>query len=206
VLFLTTGAHRDWVETLENGAAVEVRRGSNAAILGGLDARLSIDDVARDARGLVNTALDLMAVRSLGGYSLTDATSPTITWALRGATTMRTTSDLHMTFGLSVGGRAKPPPSAWHPSMRYFRLSQTTTDLFDAFRNLYLASVFHEGGRRVGRERSAPVLVISSRKGILYRSCWTQRTARLRLAVGIASGVRRTDMVQSRSRWAEMLW
>ena len=51
VLFLTTGAHRDWVETLENGAAVEVRRGSNAAILGGLDARLSIDDVARDVRG-----------------------------------------------------------------------------------------------------------------------------------------------------------
>lgn len=78
VLFLTTGAHRDWVETLDNGAAVEVRRGSNAAILGGLDARLSIDDVARDVRGLVNTALDLMAVRSLGGYSLTDATSLTI--------------------------------------------------------------------------------------------------------------------------------
>jgi len=127
VLFLTTGAHRDWVETLQNGAAVEVRQGSNAAILGGLDARLTIDDVARDARGLVNTALDLMAVRSLGGYSLTDATSPTITWALHGATTMRTTSDLHMTFGLSVGGPAKPPPSAWHPSMRYFRLSQTQT-------------------------------------------------------------------------------
>lgn len=34
-----------------------------------------------------------------------------------------------------------PPlsPPEWHPSFRYFRLSQTTDDLSDAFRNLYLA-------------------------------------------------------------------
>jgi hypothetical protein len=30
------------------------------------------------------------------------------------------------------------PPVVWHPSFRYFRLSQTTTDLLDAYRNLYL--------------------------------------------------------------------
>jgi hypothetical protein len=34
-----------------------------------------------------------------------------------------------------------PPevPMAWHESLRYFRLSQTTSDLFDAYRNAYLA-------------------------------------------------------------------
>lgn len=32
-----------------------------------------------------------------------------------------------------------PPPPAWHESFRYFRLSQTTDDLFDAYRNAYLA-------------------------------------------------------------------
>ncbi len=31
------------------------------------------------------------------------------------------------------------PPLAWHESLRYFRLSQTTDDLFDAYRNAYLA-------------------------------------------------------------------
>jgi len=31
------------------------------------------------------------------------------------------------------------PPPTWHPSMRYFRRSQVTTDLYDAFRNVYLA-------------------------------------------------------------------
>jgi hypothetical protein len=31
------------------------------------------------------------------------------------------------------------PPIVWHESFRYFRLSQTTDDLFDAYRNAYLA-------------------------------------------------------------------
>jgi hypothetical protein len=139
VLFLTAEARRDWVESLGDGVTAEVREGSGAAVLGGFGAATTLDEVARNARGLVNLALDLMAVRSLGTYSLTDGTSPTITWAGGGATTMRTTSDLHMTFGGTAGGPPNPPPGVWHPSMRYFRLSQTTTDLFDAFRNLYLA-------------------------------------------------------------------
>lgn len=31
------------------------------------------------------------------------------------------------------------PPAVWHESLRYFRLAQVTDDLFDAYRNLYLA-------------------------------------------------------------------
>lgn len=123
---------------LGGGVTVEVRRGRTAVVLRGLAAVLTMDEVARDARELVNQALDLMAVRSLGTFSLTDGTSPAITWAGQGATTLRTTGDLHGTFGASFGGPPVPPPAAWHPSLRYFRLSQTTTDLFDAFRNLYL--------------------------------------------------------------------
>jgi len=33
----------------------------------------------------------------------------------------------------------KPPKVPWHESYRFFRLSQTTSDLFDAYRNAYLA-------------------------------------------------------------------
>jgi len=32
-----------------------------------------------------------------------------------------------------------PPPAEWHPSFRFFRIAQATTDLVDAFRNCYLA-------------------------------------------------------------------
>ena len=32
-----------------------------------------------------------------------------------------------------------PPPVQYHPALRYYRLSQFTDDLFDAFRNAYLA-------------------------------------------------------------------
>jgi hypothetical protein len=42
-----------------------------------------------------------------------------------------------------TSGRVVPPtpqsPLSWHESFRYFRLSQTTDDLFDAYRNAYLA-------------------------------------------------------------------
>jgi hypothetical protein len=34
---------------------------------------------------------------------------------------------------------AAPPLVPWHESFRYFRLSQTTEDLFDAYRNAFLA-------------------------------------------------------------------
>jgi hypothetical protein len=35
--------------------------------------------------------------------------------------------------------QAVQPDAGWHESFRYFRLSQTTDDLFDAYRNAYLA-------------------------------------------------------------------
>lgn len=42
-----------------------------------------------------------------------------------------------------ASGNLVPSPPApsptWHESMRYFRMSQTTDDLFDAFRNIYLS-------------------------------------------------------------------
>jgi hypothetical protein len=39
----------------------------------------------------------------------------------------------------NVVPHSAPPPVVWHESFRYFRLSQTSDDLFDAYRNAYLA-------------------------------------------------------------------
>jgi hypothetical protein len=140
VLFLTTPARREWVEQLPDGVTVVTADDSTAVIVRGLDSNLGIDGTTDAARRVTNEALDLMAVRSLGTYTLTDLTSPTVVWALRGGLVrMRTSSDVHATFSSTVGGPPSPAPTRWHASMRYFRLSQTTSDLFDAFRNLYLA-------------------------------------------------------------------
>lgn len=53
---------------------------------------------------------------------------------------------------------AAPPLIAWHESFRYFRLSQTTEDLFDAYRNAYLAleSVLSDIAPRPHNARGKP--------------------------------------------------
>lgn len=52
-------------------------------------------------------------------------------------------SQWNMTATLSVGGNPSipPPPQSvpYHPSLRFYRLSQLSEDLFDAYRNAYLA-------------------------------------------------------------------
>lgn len=35
--------------------------------------------------------------------------------------------------------QSAPPPKVWHESLRYYRVSEASTDLYDSFRNLYLA-------------------------------------------------------------------
>src|SRR6266545_3454599 len=68
-----------------------------------------------------------------------------------------------------------PPPPTWHESFRYFRLSQTTDDLFDSYRNLYLAleSIL---------DRMAPQIVNSSGKAGEREGQWFKR------ALGVAHG------------------
>lgn len=35
--------------------------------------------------------------------------------------------------------QSAPPPKVWHESLRYYHVSESSTDLYDSFRNLYLA-------------------------------------------------------------------
>lgn len=39
----------------------------------------------------------------------------------------------------NVVTRPPAPPKAWHESLRYYRVSESTRDLYDSFRNVYLA-------------------------------------------------------------------
>lgn len=81
-----------------------------------------------------------MAVRSIGSFALCGRGLPFAVWAPSpGLPVLRIVSEVHTTFSGTVGGPPHPPCAAWHESMRFFRVSQTTDNRFDAFRNLYLA-------------------------------------------------------------------
>jgi len=90
---------------------------------------------------------------SIGAHVLRDRSHPHLVWAnFNPGAVLRIVTETEMTFGASAtvgaatpvsgstpaGGTVTPRRSIWHESLRYFRMSQATTDLFDAFRNLYL--------------------------------------------------------------------
>lgn len=96
--------------------------------------------------------LDLLAIARAADLNIRDADTEHISWWVEsGDQVLRTTHVI--THDVSIGrvtvtitgpdGQPIPqpqrPPPVWHRSLRYFRLSQTTDDLFDSYRNLYLA-------------------------------------------------------------------
>jgi hypothetical protein len=95
-------------------------------------------------------ALDLLAMSREANLSIRDAETEHLTWWPESGQVLRITFHTMFSLGFSAkvevrdaNGRAVPPPTppslVWHDSARYFRRSQTTDDLFDSFRNLYLA-------------------------------------------------------------------
>jgi hypothetical protein len=168
VILLGRQPSRDWLEHLPEGIEVRIASNSRAIIVAGMDPCCSMDEVSTAIRDYANKALDLMAVRSIGSYALVDQSSPYICWTGKPNTTIRMVSETYMNFAMTLGGPPNPPPSTWHESMRYFRISQTTTDLFDAFRNLYLAleSIL---------STVAPVHLRSNGQPAESESAWTKR-------------------------------
>jgi len=95
-------------------------------------------------------ALDLMAMRGAAVLVLEDVDVNHLVWWTepRGIVLrIARVTDINMSFGVEVvrdaRGRIIPAPAnpawVWHPSLRYFRVSQYTEDLFDSYRNMYLA-------------------------------------------------------------------
>jgi hypothetical protein len=131
---------------------IEVCRRSSGVVARGGSER-SAADATRSALAHVQMALDLMCVRGSNSLALRDPEDEYIVWWPdgTGALTIRIVSVTNLAFGIRMGGikvgpagekdPAPHPSNApdWHPSFRYFRLSQASDDLFDAYRNAYLA-------------------------------------------------------------------
>jgi hypothetical protein len=128
----------------------------------------SYDAAIKAAIPRVEEALDKLSIRGIDDVALASADHEHLAWwstrdgtVLRVVTTsFQTLPVLHMTATVRDSrGRIvrspSPPPVPWHPSFRFFRLSQTTADLFDAYRNAYLALESILAERAPQRRRSA---------------------------------------------------
>lgn len=96
-------------------------------------------------------SLDLASMLRIGHFGIRDAEAEHLVWWPEGTEqVLRVVFNTAFTIGISASGSVSDssgrvispsplPPTVWHESGRYFRLSQATDDLFDSFRNLYLA-------------------------------------------------------------------
>lgn len=111
----------------------------------------SAEEVEELGARLAVQALDLLHSRSGDALSLNQDDSPrVIVWNSASGRTARIVAEARSRFRISLqlevrdaAGNIVPatatPPLAWHPSMRYYRIAEASSDLFDSFRNTYLA-------------------------------------------------------------------
>lgn len=145
VLYLARSPRQDAVVRLPSDVEVEVRAGMPALVVRGIDAQ-SYERVLELALDQANQGLDVLAMRGIGAFALADHdVKHVVLWSDGSRRMLRiwsvTTLSMHLAGTVTVVGAAPSPPSVarWDESFRYFRHSQATDDLFDAFRNLYLA-------------------------------------------------------------------
>ena len=150
LLMLRAGSTLSRVVTLPQGVEVEVRRGVPAVVVRGISAA-DHESVLLQGPELANRALDILAMAGMATMALADAWScHAAWWPTPRATVIRIWCSAARTLkteGSAVvhdpDGTVRSPETGttpqWHESMRYLRMSETTDDLFDAFRNVYLA-------------------------------------------------------------------
>ena len=130
-----------WHVSTSRGSALVVARGRVG----------SYATAVSSAMPRAEQALDKLSVRGIDDLLLASAADEHLAWwPSVGGKTLRIVSTSFQTLPLmnltatvrDARGRivrqAPPRPVPWHPSFRFFRLSQTTDDLFDAYRNAYL--------------------------------------------------------------------
>lgn len=147
VLYLIRPANRDALVRTPGGVEVEVRARCPALVVRGIQAD-SPESALRSSLDHAHRALDLVAMKGTP-LALADPDAKHIAfWSTHGAARVQIWSVATLTMALGftasvhVAGAAGPPAEPtlkWDESFRYFRHSQTTEDLFDAFRNGYLA-------------------------------------------------------------------
>lgn len=186
VFYLNKGSSEDlrwddgvWTVESKAGSSVVIVRGGWAS---------SYQQARADSLSAAQRGLDAFCLFGFAPLSIRDAETQHIAWwieskalALRVVAISEISMKMSLNFEVtdSSGKTVAPAPTtpvAWHESFRYFRLSQSTDDTFDAFRNLYLAleSIL---------DNLAPVQIGKNGRPAERESAWTRRA--LTMAAGL---------------------
>lgn len=135
--------HEGWqVQVAPEFPSVIVRGGTEA----------NYEDALQASLAIAQRGLDLMSVHGANDLVIKGIDEDHLIWwpdvsglTIRAVSLAPITIDVPPVSVLVTDSQGRPkaqlPPSPpiWHESFRYFRLSQTSDDLFDAYRNAYLA-------------------------------------------------------------------
>lgn len=139
-------------EVLAHGWTAELTEGSPQVVVRGPEDVDNYEETFAETLAASQEALDFVAMRGGRGLAVVSADSEHVAWwtDAEGRVVLRLVAVSDLGVSVSATGtvtdaagnvRPSPPPPVlvWHPSLRYFRLAQVTGDLFDAYRNMYLA-------------------------------------------------------------------
>jgi hypothetical protein len=149
---VSTPAKTDLAERLASGWTARITKGSSCLVVEGPSNQSNYLDSFEVGLAASQEALDFFALRGAQALVLMGAdTSHAVWWSeprgkiLRRMVTIDVPEPILRAQGTvvradgTVPPRPLPPLITWQPSFRYFRLSQTTSDLVDSYRNMYLA-------------------------------------------------------------------
>lgn len=134
--------HGDWTVQVREGGQYVLARGGHET---------NYEDARDEALSAAQRGLDLLCISGAADLWIVRVEDEHITWwreqneavlRVTSVATMSATVGAKVTVTDSLGNVRPDPPrpaAVWHESLRFFRLAQVTDDLFDAFRNLYLA-------------------------------------------------------------------
>lgn len=140
---LNSVASSSAIETIGEWA-VEVRESSEIIVARGPNGG-SYEKARDSALAAANRGLDLLCLRGTAKLSIGHAWTEHIVWWHEDSTSVvrlfgsPTTNWKVGPVTVTGGTPVIPPAPEWHESTRYYRLSQLSEDLFDSFRNIYLA-------------------------------------------------------------------
>jgi hypothetical protein len=98
------------------------------------------DDVMAEALELAQRALDLEVAQGQTPLALPRVDEQHVVWWRDGAeAVLRLVLSRPYFFSIRGGTGARRRPATWSPALRFFRLSQLSDDVFDAYRNAFLA-------------------------------------------------------------------
>ncbi|MGW1344239.1 hypothetical protein ACWCOV_24590 [Kribbella sp. NPDC002412] len=141
----------DFIYPLPDGSAVVVPASSRYVVVRQCPGA-TFDEVHGNAREAANRAIDVYL--GLRGRPLVLAHKDSaylVAWQSQTGHTLRLVGRIQVSTRVRAKGEVRhadgtlvipaelPPPQAWHECLRYYRVSESATDLFDSFRSLYLA-------------------------------------------------------------------